>query len=157
MKPAKAIYSDKGKNSTITPIDKITDQGKNYTLYGYSIIPYPDYDLVALEHFDKLGQATFVMDYRQFLFYIHNTKKATTELSTTKTFSGSKAAFRQSQDLGQAIRSRSHFSNWGYSVADAFAELSPVAREVLKDENNKYTEKAEALGKAIRDEYNRNR
>ena len=157
-KASREKYFDEiGNHKKITPIDKITDQGKNYTLYGYSIIPYPDYDLVALEHFDKLGQATFVMDYRQFLFYIHNTKKATTELSTTKTFSGSKAAFRQSQDLGQAIRSRSHFSNWGYSVADAFAELSPVAREVLKDENNKYTEKAEALGKAIRDEYNRNR
>lgn len=157
-KASREKYFDEiGNHKKITPIDKITDQGKNYTLYGYSIIPYPDYDLVALEHFDKLGQATFVMDYRQFLFYIHNTKKATTDLSTTKTFSGSKAAFRQSQSLGHAIRSRSHFSNWGYSVADAFAELSPVAREVLKDKNNRYTEKAETLGKAIRDEYNRNR
>lgn len=144
----KKLFEEMGAHKNFIEMEELSDDDKEVPFKGYSIIGFPDFELVVLENFEKWNNATYIMAYQQFAYYINNSQK------TKKVFEGSKKTLRESSMLGEAVRVRIHTKNWGALVIDSMCELSEDARKQLKPEQE-CTSKIDDLVKAIAKDFER--
>ncbi|MBR3153180.1 MAG: hypothetical protein IKF52_06265 [Clostridia bacterium] len=119
----------------------------NTSLAGYSIVGFPDYDLVILENFDKVQNATYIMSFQQLLFYKNNEHKANVEFDI-----GGKSVLRSSDK----VKVHNHTSGFGKNIVSSIKGMSKVASEKFKIDRE-YKEIIGEYINDIRDEYEKNR
>ncbi|MBR3133160.1 MAG: hypothetical protein IKG42_03710 [Clostridia bacterium] len=119
----------------------------NTSLAGYSIVGFPDYELVVLENFDKVQNATYIMSFQQLLFYKNNEHKANMDFEI-----GSKSVLRGSDK----VKVHNHTSGFGKNIVSSMKDMSRVASEKFKSDRE-YKEIIGEYINDIRDEYEKNR